>query len=181
MRKVLTAVLFLGLLVSHAASQVPDDKLIAPGIGIGPWTLQMTLAELATMNGVPGSSGRDGSLDTNRPESSWVRWHDVHALVARVRPDAQVDVLEIRSEDYKTAKGIGAGVPRDVVELVYGKPTAVTLLSIPPTFSGWSNTVRLIYDQMGLYFEIGQTRKGMTLSFSVGVFRPGAARQLWKF
>ena len=132
MRKALTAVLFLGLLVSHAASQVPDDKLIAPGIGIGHWTLQMTLAELATMNGVPGSSGRDGSLDTNRPESSWVRWHDVHALVARVRPDAQVDVLEIRSEDYKTAKGIGAGVPRDVVELVYGKPTAVTLLSIPP-------------------------------------------------
>ena len=181
MRKVLTAVLLLGLLVPPAASQVPDDKLVTPGVGIGRWTLQMTLAELATMNGVPGSSGRDGSLDTNRPESSWVRWRDVHALVARVRPDAQVDVLESRSVDYETAKGIGAGVPRDVVELAYGKPTAVTLSDVPPTFSGWSSTVRLIYDQMGLYFEIGQTRAGKTLTFSVGVFRPGTARQLWKF
>jgi len=54
-------VLVLLLLAPPVVSQVPDDKLIVPGVRIGKWTLEMTIDTLRQMNGPenigPGSPG----------------------------------------------------------------------------------------------------------------------------
>ncbi len=173
MKTVRWLLLLLVLLVSPAASQVPDDKLITPGVGIGRWTLQMTIAELFLMNGIATPlSGPDNALDSNRPEGRTHTWGSLDLLAAgSARTGTQpVDYLATFSEDYKTAKGISVGVRRDAVELAYGKPTAVTLVF-------YLNDMRLIYDEIGLFVRMGQTGAAL----SVGVFRPGTARLLWKF
>ncbi len=172
MKTVRFLLLLVVLLVSPAASQVPDDKLITPGVGIGRWTLNMNIVELFTMNGMSPFSSRQTALDSNRPESSDFLWGNLKLSAGgSARTGTQpVDYLATLSEDYKTAKGISVGVRRDVVELAYGKPTAVTLVF-------YLNDIRLIYDEIGLFVRMGQTGTAL----SVGVFRPGTARQLWKF
>lgn len=168
-RFVMVIVLLL-LLVSPVASQVPDDKLITPGVGVGRWTLQMTLAELIQMNG-PANSSRGGGLDSNRPEY-WTHFWERLGLVATATGgrDAQtVDVLIAFTQDYKTAKGVSVFNKRDAVEAAYGKPTAVTQAT--------NSEVRLIYDEIGLWVRVD----GTNTAAYIGVFRPGAAKQLWKF
>lgn len=158
----------LALLVSPATSQVPDDKLITPGVGIGRWTLQMTRAQLVQMNGPPNSFSV-AALDSNRPEN-WIHdWAGLRLMAVTGGRDAQyIDVLITSHDDHKTAKGVSVLVQRDAVEAAYGKPTVVTQAS--PT------QVRWIYDEIGLWVRLEGTR-----IFAIGVFRPGAAKQLWKF
>jgi hypothetical protein len=169
-RPVMVIVLLL-LMVSPVASQAPDDKLITPGVGIGRWKLQMMLAELVQMNG-PASSNRGGGLDSNRTEywtHSWERL-GVVATATGGRDAQTVDVLIAFTQDHKTAQGVSVSTQRDVVEAAYGKPTAVTRAT--------NSDTRLIYDEIGLWVRI---LDGTGAAIFIGVFRPGAAKQLWKF
>lgn len=163
-RPVMVIALLL-LLVSPAASQVPDDKLIVPGQRIGKWTLEMTMAELVQMNGPARSNS--GSTEDSAPgiwAHNWVPL-DLRANTLGVF-EQRIASLVALHDVYKTAKGVGPFASQEEVEAAYGKPTAVTTVSAATGLKRW------IYDEIGLYFVIGAI---------VGVFRPGTGKTLWKY
>ena len=153
------SVLALLLLAPSAVSQVPDDKLIVPGQRIGKWTLEMTMAELVQMNGRASSSR--GTASDFAP-GTWL--HDWTRLNLRAstlgRDEQRIAFLLALDTVYKTAKGLSLDASQEAVEAAYGKPTATT------QFDRW------IYDDHGLFFVIGAT---------IGVFRPGTAKQLFRY
>lgn len=152
------------LLLAHpAVSQIPDDRLVVPGQRIGRWTLEMTMDELVRMNGRPLSQ------PVTAPDvapGTWVHdWVDpgLSALTLG-RTEQRVVSLIARYASYETAKGVRINVSQEAVEAAYGKPTAITLPG--GDFRRW------IYDDLGLYVAIGRT---------IGVFRPGTAKQLFRY
>src|SRR3990170_4152679 len=56
-------VLILLLLAPPAVSQIPDDKLIVPGVRIGKWTLKMTINDLLRMNGQRVGGGGGAAIE----------------------------------------------------------------------------------------------------------------------
>ena len=160
---------FLG--ASQATSQVPDDKLIVEGQRIGKWTLAMTIANLVQMNGPFDASIPAQGPDLARPVVLH-RWNRLGLNAVTSADDTQrIEVLVAFSDEYKTGKGIAVKARRENVETAYGPPTAVTQWT-PSPFSR-----RLTYDQIGLGVNLIE---GGVVD-SVGIFRPGTAKQLWKF
>ncbi len=160
--------LLILLVASPAASQAPDDKLIVPGQRVGKWTLEMTIADLVQMNGRSRVRQDDG-LD--RTHQGWINsWDRLGVFAVTGGRDAQqIEVLGTDEDEYKTAKGIVVGTMRDAAELAYGRPTAVTE-------RGVAGQVRLIWDEIGLFVLFA----GDVVS-TVGIFRPGTAKSIWKF
>lgn len=150
-------------LAPSAVSQVPDDKLIVPGQRIGKWTLEMTMAELVQMNGRAGSF--PGTASDFAP-GTWL--HDWTGLGLRAstlgRNEQRIASLIALDTTYKAAKGLSVDASQEAVEAAYGKPTAITSLG--------DDLRRWIYDDLGLFFVIGAT---------IGVFRPGTAKQLYRY
>ncbi len=176
-------VLVLLLLAPPVISQVPDDKLIVSGLRIGKWTLEMTIDILRQMNGPenirPGSPGtpieRMPGWFPDSNDKIW--WHDwanlLFSAATRGRDAQRVEYIFIRSEEFKTDKGIVPGMVRQAVENAYGQPTAVTRAGVGPEAA----TRRLIYDEIGLAVFI--RRNGVVEMLFV--FRPRTARTLWNF
>ena len=79
-----------------------------------------------------------------------------------------VELLAAVSEEFKTDKGTGPNTTRAAVETAYGKPTAITRWD--------AENARLIYDEIGLAFRLSGD-----VAESVIVFRPGTAKQVWRF
>lgn len=168
-RFVMVIVLLL-LLVSPAASQVPDDKLIVPGQRIGRWTLTMTIADLTQMNGAPNLVIPGDGQDLNR-ENLVHRWDRLGFVAVTNTSDRQrPEVLVAIFDEFKTERGIGLNSRREAVEAAYGRPTAETAVT--------DAIRRLFYDEIGLGVR---TFVSGGLVESVFVFRPGTAKQLWKF
>jgi hypothetical protein len=160
--------LLILLVAAPAASQAPDDKLIVPGQRFGKWTLQMTLADLVQMNGSPRVIRDDGQ---DRTHQGWIHsWNRLGVFAVTGGRDAQqIEVLGTDEDEYKTDKGIVVLATRDAAERAYGRPTAVTQ-------RGVTGQVRLIWDEIGLFVLIA----GDVVS-TVGIFRPGTAKSIWKF
>jgi hypothetical protein len=194
------------LAASPVLPLVPDDNLVIPGQRIGRWTLGMTLKDLGRVSGplirhvspVLWEMGQD--VIACCPEPIRVHWEVGLAAVARfpmdrLHPDLRypdgdysradpknlpavgVEYLYVHSfgmhgasEKFKTTQGISAWSSTAVVVRVYGRPTAVTDI-------GQGRAFRLIYDNIGLAVIRGA-------GGGVGeliVFRPGTAKELWKF
>ncbi len=171
MRLVISLGLLVLLLVVPVASQVLDDKLIVPGQRIGKWTLEMSMAELVQMNGRPQSERETvGDFATGL----WVRdWPSLGLRVFTLGRDAQrIASLATFDEVYKTAKGVSFASSPEALEAAYGKPTAVAAAATPG--SGYSQ--RWIYDEIGLFVVLGNIYGN-----TVGVFRPGTAKQLFRY
>jgi hypothetical protein len=165
-------------------SQAPDDKLVVPGVRIGKWTLDMTISSLVEMNG-PQTAGAYFLRKPIQPivEMGQTDWRDevwAHSwgnlsLVAGTlgEKNQQLVLLLEESTDYRTAQGITigpSGTNLEGVKAVYGEPTAATR---PTSRSGsW----RLIYDQTGLAMHFLNE-----IARSFVVFRPGTAREIWRW
>jgi len=176
-------VLVLLLLAPPVVSQVPDDKLIVPGVRIGKWTLEMTIDTLRQMNGPenigPGSPGTPiermpGWFADSNSEIWWHEWSNLSFSAATRGRDAQrVEYIFTWSNDFKTGKNIAPGMVRQAVENAYEQPTAVTRAGGRQIPGG----LRLIYDEIGLAALI--SRNGV--AEMLFVFRPRTARTLWNF
>lgn len=174
--KIVVAVVVLALLLlaPPVTSQVPDDKLIVPGQRIGKWTLEMTIDDLLQMNGPRRAIG-GGSTIFRLPDRDlissdfWVhRWdHLGFRVVTLGRENQRIWNLAALSPDYKTDRGIGSGATRQAVEAAYGMPTAVTRPD--------EESLHLIYDQLGLALRV------FDQAVNVLIFRPGTAKERWKF
>lgn len=184
MRALAVILLVIASVSTPATSQPAADKIIVPGERIGKWALPITTDGLVQANG-PKSAIGGGPLvfkllDSDLAAEIWVhRWDHLGLRAVTIGlPDAQqvfnltIGVFfnpSLRMDDYRTEKGVGLGVSREVVEAAYGRPTAVT--QAQPDYS------HLIYDELGLAVGIGpEGRAG-----SVIVFRRGTAKQRWRF
>ncbi len=170
---VLVSLLFL---VAPAVSQTPDAQLIVPGARIGKWTLQMTVDDLVRMNG-PAQVGQIwegvagvGAADFR--DTNWFHWErqDLMAFTFFRQNVEALSVGWLAIINYKTAKGVGVRSTRSEIVAAYGKPT----VEIMP----WEGQTRLIYDKIGISFVVlnggGEIR-------TIQVFRPGTAKNIWKF
>jgi hypothetical protein len=100
---------------------------------------------------------------------------DYHRADPKNLPAVRVEYLYVHtysgpgaSAKFKTTQGISAGSFTAVVVRAHGRPTAVIDISQGRVF-------RLIYDNIGLAVVAG-LRVGELI-----VFRPGTAKELWKF
>ena len=174
--------LTLVLLAPPAVSQVPDDKLIVPGVRIGKWTLEMSIDDLTKVNG-PGESGRLRGDDV-QDGLALRRWSPlgleaVHRVgqtrveYLSIGPTALADAATVRS--FTTGKGIGISAKGSQVFAAYGPPTA--------EIYRMSGAKRPIYDGLGIAFWLIPVRIP-SQDFDVAtiyLFRPGAAKTIWKF
>lgn len=185
MRFLIGTILTVSFLCSPAFSQLRDDKRIIPGERIGRWILPTTIDGLLKING-PKKALRGGppvfalNFKDQQPAKIWVhRWDHLGLRAVTIgTPDTQevfnltISILfdpSLRLTQYQTDKHIGLGVPREVVEAAYGKPTAFTQPA--------PGVQHLIYDKLGLAVAIyADGRVG-----NVIVFRKGSAKQRWRF
>ena len=163
--------LLIFLVASPVASQVPDDKLIVPGVRIGKWTLELTVSELTQMNGrrsfVGAAVGTD--LVGNFTAHCW-DLQRVFQLCAFTADGRRVEWLRFDHTGFATEKGVKPGGTRQQVAAAYGTPTADV------EWAAGSGR-RIIYDQIGLTAHV--TSDGAVANFVV--FRPGMAKTVWKF
>lgn len=89
----------------------------------------------------------------------------------------KVEWLGIRDEEFKTEKGITAGMHRAQWEAAYGKPPVV-IQAYPEEVAGQGWIERFVYDEIGLAVYV---LKPSDVLGRVLVFRPGAAKSLWRF
>jgi len=170
-------VLILLLLAPPAVSQIPDDKLIVPGVRIGKWTLKMTINDLLRMNGqrVGGGGGaaiqRASAKDFVSSDFWSHNWYHLgFSAITMGRDSQRVEVLVTVGGEYKTAKGIAVkSASRGDVDQAYGKPTVVT-----QPLPNWSSP---IHDKAGLGMDFDPNG----VARSIFIFRVGSARQIFKF
>ncbi len=175
MKGIVVALLLLLVLAASGNSQVPDDKLIVPGVRIGKWTLAMTVDDLARMNGGPGiriplMAGETDNADLAR-DVIRLLWETVYAATVDEKTVYHLAITRLNqgADSYETAKGISFKSTRAQVLEAYGEPTAETKPS--------AGEIRLIYDKIGIWFRFDPGARMRSLS----VFRPGTAKDIWKF
>jgi hypothetical protein len=166
-------------LAAPGFAQAPDDKLIVPGQRIGKWTLAMTVDDLVRMNGP--RNGRPqfpaiGQVRGGPGTDLWAhRWDNLDLVAVTLGRESQ-RVLELAmlsgKPGYKTDNGIGVGSSRQAVQSAYGPPTAATVSKNPFGVEMWTGC----YDRIGL-----AVRAQGDVAQYVSVFRPGTAKQLYKF
>ena len=165
--------LFVALFVMPvvAMAQSPDDKLIVPGVRIGSWRMDMTIEDLAKLNGPETNRSLIQFPDMVR-EFTFFRWPRL-GMGADTLDGRHVQLLVLgiggMPIDHKTAEGIGfQSTAADVVK-VFGPPTAET---VPR--EGQRN---MIYDELGINFQVFLTGRVNELR----IFKPGTARSIWKY
>jgi hypothetical protein len=159
------------------ADATPDDALVVPGQRIGRAALALPMADQLRLLGPKQPIGNPEGQPEYPAELAdsnpfWIhRWdHLGLRLVTNERDDPIVRVITTLSERYRTDEGIGAGATRAAVETAYGRPSAIT--EPTPRDSQWT------WDALGLSlrFRLATWHVGV-----VSVFRPGTARERWRF
>jgi hypothetical protein len=166
---------------SVAGSPPPPDQLVAPGKGIGPFTLDLTLADLSSRLGTASEPSPPDVFNASR-----VSWQPA-GLIAYVDPadPGKVVGLEVADRRYRTEKGIGFGSSRGAVLLAYGMSPVIVDLTIP-NLGGVSV---LVYNDQGIAFSMTadaeHARRGSAHA-PIGaldwltVFPPGSAGKIFK-
>ena len=153
-----------------AAAQSSDDRIIVPGVRIGPWRLAMTLDELVKLNGPEVGRGPIQFPDM-RSQLTLIGWPDRSLAVAT--PDGNhVCFLTLGiggvPASHATAEAIGAPSRLAEVLKIYGPPTSQT---VPRP--GQKN---LTYDRLGIDFQVLANDR----AFQVRIFKPGTAHRIWR-
>lgn len=166
-------VVILVLLVRPAFSQVPDDRLIDPGVRIGKATLAMHVDALVAMLG-PTTTWFEGFPHfrvKTQPGVLALDWIGPLGLGLATRDDREaLAIYTCGTSRYQTAKGVRHGATPALVESANGKPTA--------TFYSSPIAVTVIYDNLGLAVVPYRSTQRIEC---IAVFRPGSARRIWKF
>ena len=171
--------LFLG---AQALAQGGADKMIVPGERIGPASLDMSLDVLLQALGPRQAVGRpnNGQIVLQQGETAEARAAAVHRFdhlgLRAVTPAGNESIGQIATYNsadtdhgYSTKEGIKIGSTRSEVEAAYGTPTATT---VPNPLQK-----QMIYDTRGVGLRLTPDHKVDLIQ----VFRPGAARERWKF
>jgi len=123
MRFVLPALIVAAALMGTAlaaptlAATAPRDRLIVPGMRVGPVALGMSLAEMNTSVGIPGQVQQQG------PATIYA-WGDLAAEIDE--KSAQVDLITVNDNRYETADHIRVGLAALAVVTVLGDPDKTT-------------------------------------------------------
>ena len=157
---------------SQAASQVPDDRLIVPGMRIGKWTLEMAVEDLVRMNG-PASMQEFSPERTVFANRFFVfTWRQPYSLSAFSLDEKTVVALTVAGQEAESLGTRGKIRPfSSTVEQVtatYGRPTGKTGPSVALDI--------LVYDEIGVAFT-----SVSNLVAAIWVFRPRTAKSIWKF
>jgi len=164
---------------TSALAQAANDKLIVPGERIGPATVTMSLDQLTQAFGPKQGRGRPNTEPVlQQPATAESHASAVHRfdhLGLRAVTAAGSDNVHLIATfvdidpGFATKEGVRIGSSRADIEAAYGKATAV--LSANP------KQVQMIYDDRGLGLRLTDENKVDLIQ----VFRPGAARERWKF
>lgn len=180
MKLVVTVSLLVLLLAAPAVSQGPDEFLIVPGQSIGRVKLENRIDEIIQLHGNPSEVltrfspllGQDIAL----PVPTTYIWGNV-GLILVTRDRVKIEYIFLTAGEltgsYKTVQGIAKDTPRTDVERVYGQPTARTTAL---EFSSTVKEERWIYDKSGFFVQMFLGKVS-----NLGVFRPGEAKNNWKF
>lgn len=155
-----------------AAAGIPPTRLITPGLGIGPWTLASGIAGLTRALGRPLSAPPPAMFD-QQPGLVGYAWAVPEGRLTAWSSDGKtVGYLEFRgSRNYQTANQIRIGSTNIDVQAAYGAPSGRS--AIP-------GASRYIYDELGLAVFTQGTSVGFIV-VGIDVFRPGTAKNFWKF
>jgi hypothetical protein len=182
MKLVASLVLAFLTLAAPAIAQIAPEKLIVPGKGIGPYSLDMTVDDLVKATGGMQAVGPpDGQTTFFAPSSLNLRdgqdlWahrfdHKGFRVTTKQKDDQRIVVMNApqSSVGYTTKEGITLGSTRDAVEAAFGKPDHVTLPN--------ESHAHLIYDKLGIGVRVRNTTGQVD---NIIVFRPGEAKERWK-
>ena len=163
MKLIWVLLLMLLLAASPAATQVPDDALIVPGLRIGKWSLDMTVDDLVRVNG-------QGDFST-LSHPAYVAGFTVIAwatspLGALTKDRKKIEALSMTAGEFKTEKGIGVGSTRATMIAAYG--TSPVAVAVNPT------TSVLVYDETGTGFSVENDRVSR-----VWIFRSRTGASIW--
>jgi hypothetical protein len=167
--------LVLGLPLSAGAqtTPAPAPTVIVPGYAIGPWSLDMSFADLVWDLGI-----RTVSLNHPGPQFrgnvTVDEWASPPVVAVHGPADNAVEALGISAPGYRTREQVGVGATEDQVVAAYGQATAVIQ---PP-----SRSKLFIYDNLGLAFDVSfDAASGQYGAVDrVFVFRPGQAADVWQ-
>lgn len=167
--------------------------IVTPGRGIGPWTLDRTVADYVWISGdvnllngtnVPLGdvrlSGTDPEFSRQLVEESWQEPNDLFAEAHRifvVYPPTSNTIWAFGTTDpaAQTIEHVGVGSTQDQVTAAYQAPQFTQQLP--------QQSRTLIYDARGVAFEFGYAPSTGQYATGVGrvwVFRPGQARAIWR-
>ena len=163
--RAIALMLLLALVVLTAPAAAQTNTAIVAGQSIGNIRIggnaNDAVAELGTL--VDRSDARDGKHTVYdwplRP----------HLLVAEKDSGRIVLILVAFSDIYRTDKGITAGSERSAVESAYGREF---------TTEDDEGSVTLIYDGLGIAFEVGKIRSLSGRVMAIIVFAPGTWKQI---
>jgi hypothetical protein len=183
----------LVIMLALPAIALAQGLIVTPGRGIGPWTLDRTVADYVWISGnanllngenVPlgdvRPSGTDPQFGHQLVEQSWHEpnelFVDPHQIFI-VYPAASNTIWAFGTTDpaAQTIEHIGLGSTQDQVTGAYQAPQFTQQL---PQLSR-----TLIYDARGVAFEFGYAASTGQYATGVGrvwVFRPGQARAIWR-
>jgi hypothetical protein len=118
MRSILPALIVaLSLAGTALAAPAPRDRLILPGMRIGPLALGMSPAELTASVGGPADVQHQGT-------DTIYAWGDLAAEISEKSPN--VDMITVNDTRYETADHIHVGLAALAVIAVLGEPDKTT-------------------------------------------------------
>lgn len=158
-----SVVLFFG--AAPAASQLIDDKTIVPGVRIGKWTLDTSIAEMLRINGQPAT--QPSMVSSFIPSATWYTWEHL-GFAAGTYDRRRTEYLAYAGRDYRLPRGAGIGSPKKTVLATHGEPTLEGDL-----FAVGGIVTVLAYDKIGLAFFVQNDAVLMVL-----IFRPGELQDL---
>jgi hypothetical protein len=175
MRAAILLFLTVILIAPPAVCQSSDDNLIVPGVRIGRWRLGMSIDELVRIHGkgtrtTSFSKGLAPDFDFLHDGLAYAWDADDMEVFTFGRPLAEeLEVGRRSALPYHTAAGVGIKNTRADILRTYGKPTAAA------KSYGYA---RLIYDALGIAVRV---ENGTGWVRTIAIFKPGSARQIWKF
>lgn len=193
MRGLLHAVrIALVIMLALPGIALAQGLIVTPGWGIGPWTLDRTVADYVWISGnVNLLNGEDVALaDVPRytdpqfsvglEQQSWQEPNDLFAQahqISIVYPAASNTIWAFGTTDpaAQTIEHVGLGSTQDQVTAAYQAPQFTQQLPL--------RSRTLIYDARGVAFEFDYAPSTGQYATGVGrvwVFRPGQARAIWR-
>lgn len=166
MRVLPALVVMLLIGTSPAASQVPDEKTVVPGVRIGRWTLQASIPELVRINGP--SSSQPSIVSLLIPGATWYSW-DSLGIAAGTHDKTFTAYLAVYDDrGYLAPRGAGLRASRNAVQAAHGVPTYEADYFV----QGRTMTL-LAYDKIGLAFFLHNDTIQVLL-----IFHPGNLQHL---
>jgi hypothetical protein len=152
--------------------------VVVPGLGVGQWTVDGTVAEYVSVMGdsLVAETRPSGTDQVFRPQLDEKSWLSTPRIFI-VYPFTSNTVWAVGTDDpnTRTVDRVGVGSSQDQVTAAYQDPQ--TVLELP------LRSRTMIYDSRGIAFEFKYQPATGQFSPTTGrvfVFRPGQAKAIWR-